>query len=67
MRLRVRPPSRAGRNAPRMCALVDGYGADSAQRQLLPALIEAHTRGMLNLLRRCAHRSPALGAATQRR
>ncbi len=30
--------------------MVDGYGADSAQRQLLPALIEAHTRGMLDLL-----------------
>lgn len=39
-----------GRDAPRLRALVEGYGADSAQRQRLPALIEAHTRGMFELL-----------------
>lgn len=27
-----------------------GYGADRGQRQRLPALIEAHTRGMFDLL-----------------
>lgn len=37
-------------DAPRLRALVDGYGADHAQRQQLPALIEAHTRGMFDLL-----------------
>jgi Ser/Thr protein kinase RdoA (MazF antagonist) len=38
------------RDASRLRALVDGYGADQAQRQLLPALIAAHTRGMFDLL-----------------
>ena len=38
------------RDAPRLRALVDGYGADHAQRQQLPALIVAHTRGMFALL-----------------
>lgn len=38
------------RDASRLRALVDGYGADSGQRQRLPALIEAHTRGMFDLL-----------------
>lgn len=37
-------------DAPRLRALVDGYGADHAQRQQLPALIEVHTRGMFDLL-----------------
>ena len=38
------------RDAPRLRALVEGYGADRSQRQRLPALIEAHTRGMHDLL-----------------
>jgi len=37
-------------DAPRLRALVDGHGADRTQRQRLPALIEAHTRGMYDLL-----------------
>ncbi len=37
-------------DAPRLRALVDGYGADLLQRQQLLPLIEAHTRGMHNLL-----------------
>lgn len=37
-------------SASRLRALIDGYGADPAQRQQLPRLIEAHTRGMLDLL-----------------
>ena len=37
-------------DASRLRALVDGYGATHAQRQQLPGLIEAHTRGMYNLL-----------------
>jgi hypothetical protein len=37
-------------DASRLRALVDGYGADRAQRQQLPALIAAHTRGMFDLL-----------------
>jgi Ser/Thr protein kinase RdoA (MazF antagonist) len=38
----------------RLRALVDGYGADERQRLELPALIEAHTRGMADLLRASA-------------
>ncbi|SOC46096.1 Phosphotransferase enzyme family protein [Blastococcus aggregatus] len=38
------------RDAPRLRALVDGYGADPAQREQLPSVIEAHTRGMFDLL-----------------
>ncbi len=38
------------RDAPRLRALVDGYGADPVQRQQLLPLIEAHTRGMYHLL-----------------
>lgn len=34
----------------RLRSLVDGYGADPAQRSQLPSLIEAHTRGMHDLL-----------------
>ena len=45
-------------DAPRLRALVDGYGASEAQRLALPELIEAHTRGMYELL--CA--SAATGA-----
>lgn len=40
-------PDRDGR---RLRALVDGYGADDAQRQRLPALVVAHARGMYDLL-----------------
>jgi Ser/Thr protein kinase RdoA (MazF antagonist) len=38
------------RDASRLRALVEGYGADHAERQQLPALIKAHTRGMFDLL-----------------
>jgi Ser/Thr protein kinase RdoA (MazF antagonist) len=37
-------------DAPRLRALVDGYGLDEAQRRALPAQIAAHTRGMYDLL-----------------
>jgi aminoglycoside phosphotransferase len=37
-------------DAPRLRALVDGYGADHAQRQQLLGLVEAHTRAMHDLL-----------------
>lgn len=38
------------RDAPRLRALVDGYGLDERQRGLLPELIVGHTRGMYELL-----------------
>jgi hypothetical protein len=38
----------------RLRALVDGYGASEQQRLELPSLIEAHTRGMEQLLRASA-------------
>jgi Ser/Thr protein kinase RdoA (MazF antagonist) len=38
-------------DAPRLRALIDGYGLDDRQRAELPALIVAHTRGMYDLLR----------------
>ena len=38
-------------DAPRLRALVDGYQLTKRQRRELPALIEAHTRGMDTLLR----------------
>jgi Ser/Thr protein kinase RdoA (MazF antagonist) len=37
-------------DGPRLRALADGYGLDADQRARLPALISAHTRGMLDLL-----------------
>lgn len=37
-------------DAPRLRALVDGYGLDERQRRELPPLIGAHTRGMFDLL-----------------
>ncbi|MFF1822124.1 hypothetical protein ACFVWG_32755 [Kribbella sp. NPDC058245] len=37
-------------DAPRLRALVDGYGLDAEQRRALPAQIAAHTRGMYDLL-----------------
>ena len=37
-------------DAPRLRALVDGYGLDERQRELLPELIAGHTRGMYGLL-----------------
>ncbi|WP_405063436.1 phosphotransferase [Kribbella sp. NBC_01505] len=37
-------------DAPRLRALVDGYGLDEEQRRALPAQIAAHTRGMYDLL-----------------
>lgn len=40
-------------DAPRLRALVDGYGASEQQHRALPELIEAHTRGMSEILR-CA-------------
>ena len=48
------PPLQEGgdpdEDAVRLRALVDGYGADGVQRQRLPAMIEARTRGMHALL-----------------
>jgi aminoglycoside phosphotransferase (APT) family kinase protein len=41
-------------DAPRLRALIDGYGLTSHQRQQLPGLIEAHTRAMADLLQRSA-------------
>jgi Ser/Thr protein kinase RdoA (MazF antagonist) len=41
-------------DAPRLRALVDGYGLTAAQRQELPPLIGAHARGMFDLLSRSA-------------
>jgi Ser/Thr protein kinase RdoA (MazF antagonist) len=41
-------------DAPRLRALVDGYGLDQAGRRELPAAIAAHTRGMYDLLQRGA-------------
>jgi Ser/Thr protein kinase RdoA (MazF antagonist) len=38
-------------DAPRLRALTDGYGLDDRQRDELPALMVAHTRGMYDLLR----------------
>ena len=38
-------------DAPRLRALVDGYGLDAAGRRELPAQIAGHTRGMFDLLR----------------
>ena len=37
-------------DGPRLRALADGYGLDGSQRERLPVLIEAHTRGMADLL-----------------
>jgi hypothetical protein len=42
------------KDAPRLRALVDGYGLTAQQRRELPALIGAHSRGMFDLLRRSA-------------
>jgi Ser/Thr protein kinase RdoA (MazF antagonist) len=39
------------RDGPRLRALADGYGLDDRQRDELPELIVAHTRGMYDLLR----------------
>jgi hypothetical protein len=41
-------------DAPRLRALVDGYGLTAQQRRELPPLIGAHARGMFELLRRSA-------------
>lgn len=41
-------------DGPRIRAMADGYGLSSAQREDLPALIVAHTRGMYDLLRESA-------------
>ncbi len=41
-------------DGPRLAALADGYGLSAAQREQLPPLIEAHTRGMADLLERGA-------------
>ena len=40
-----------GVDGPRLRALADGYGLDERQRNDLPELIGAHTRGMFELLR----------------
>ena len=48
------PGGDPARDAPRLRALVDGYGLDKQQRRELPALIGAHTRGMYDLLRQSA-------------
>jgi len=45
-------------DAPRLRALVDGYGLDDQQRRELPPLIAAHTRAMYDLL----HASSLTGA-----
>jgi hypothetical protein len=37
-------------DGPRLRAMADGYGLSAGQRSRLPALIEAHTRGMADLL-----------------
>jgi hypothetical protein len=37
-------------DGPRLGALVNGYGLDERQRRAFPPLIEAHTRGMFDLL-----------------
>ena len=42
------------KDAPRLRALVDGYGLTPAQRRELPPLIGAHSRGMFDLLRASA-------------
>lgn len=39
-------------DAPRLRALIDGYGLDQAERDALPELIAGHTRGMYELLLR---------------
>jgi Ser/Thr protein kinase RdoA (MazF antagonist) len=48
------PTGVAAEDAPRLRALVDGYGLDQAGRRDLPAAIAAHTRGMYDLLQRGA-------------
>jgi Ser/Thr protein kinase RdoA (MazF antagonist) len=50
----LHPAGDPARDGPRLRALVDGYGADEQQRRELPELIEAHTRGMYDLLARGA-------------
>jgi Ser/Thr protein kinase RdoA (MazF antagonist) len=37
-------------DGPRLTALADGYGLSTVERERLPPLIEAHTRGMADLL-----------------
>jgi hypothetical protein len=41
-------------DAPRLRALADGYGLSASQREELPPLIGAHTRGMADLLENSA-------------
>jgi Ser/Thr protein kinase RdoA (MazF antagonist) len=48
------PDGDPGQDAPRLRALTDGYEPTKQQRRELPALIEAHTRGMATLLRTSA-------------
>ncbi|WP_297551297.1 phosphotransferase [Amycolatopsis sp.] len=48
--LPLNPGSSPDVDGPRLRALADGYDLDERQRQELPALIVAHTRGMYTLL-----------------
>jgi hypothetical protein len=45
------PGGEPAADAPRVRALADGYGLDSAERRELPRLIGAHSRAMFDLLR----------------
>lgn len=46
------PDGNRSTDAPRLRALVDGYGLSMADRQALPAQLAAHTQGMHDLLLR---------------
>lgn len=47
----MKPGGDPGADVPRLRAIAEGYELTRAQRSQLPALIEAHTRGMFELLR----------------
>lgn len=47
----MKPGGDPGADVPRLRAIAEGYRLTRAQRSQLPALIEAHTRGMFELLR----------------
>jgi len=48
----LQPHGDPAADAPRLRALIDGYGLGEAQRRALPELIAGHTRGMYELLER---------------
>jgi Ser/Thr protein kinase RdoA (MazF antagonist) len=50
--LPLRPQGDPIADAPRLRALIDGYGLDEPQRNALPELIVGHTRGMYEVLLR---------------